>query len=511
MNIFKNTGIQCFAVQHDSLYRIRKHGKPKLRQSALKLYLFLCYRTSRDEVELDANEVYKHTGLTKNTLTRARAELNRLQLINAVLQAGQGATHTYTVVNLKTGKPFDPKATEGAAYFQVPTIVLFIDALIQDTKASSLVYTSLLAEANRLSTPQLNLPSKKLATLSSLTPETLRNVLPLLVSTDPSLLKITEHKVEILDPYTGGSLTGDPAQKEMIFWHLSKEGKRLSVNELITPENLIVYYTAELPDLVPGLEQQDVRCPFHPDSTPSMSVNLKDGIWCCHACQIGGGMLHFEMKKLDTEDPAEAWRSVCTRFGVQFLGKKRGAVVSEHVYKDENGHLTTKLRRYEDGSGRWYTFIGGKWRLGLYGRNRIPYNLPDLRRANVVIVTEGEKKADLLGYLGLRDQDGNPVAVTCTGSANSWRTELVEYFRNKKVLVFRDSDEPGKRYANAVAGSLKHAGIPCAVVDFEAYGNDVRDFLSTHNRTEELIDYVSSEWLETTEKESAMVNSDSEI
>lgn len=242
-----------------------------------------------------------------------------------------------------------------------------------------------------------------------------------------------------------------------------------------------------------------------------MSVNLEKGVWQCHACEKGGGILHFEMKKLDTENKAEAWQSICARFGVRFLGKPRGAMTHEHVYRDEEGHPITKLRRYEDGSGRWYTFIGDKWKIGLYGSNRIPYNLPDVLGANVVIVTEGEKKADLLGALGLRDQNGNPIAVTCTGSANSWRPELVEYFHNKKVLVFRDSDDPGKRYANAVAGSLRHAGISCSVVEFEAYGNDVRDFLSTHKRTEELLDYVNSEWLEAPEKESATINADNEI
>ena len=79
------------------------------------------------------------------------------------------------------------------------------------------------------------------------------------------------------------------------------------------------------------------------------------------------------------------------------------------------------------------------------------------------------------------------------------------------MLVFRDSDDPGKRYANAFAGSLRHAGIPCSVAEFEAYGNDVRDFLSTHKRTEELLDYLNSEWLEAPEKESATINADNEI
>src|SRR2546423_1682814 len=91
--------------------------------------------------------------------------------------------------------------------------------------------------------------------------------------------------------------------------------------------------------------------------------------------------------------------SICARFGVQFLGKQRGTVVSEHIYRDEDNHPVSRLRRYEDGSGRWYYFVGGKWKLGLGGRKRIPYNLPNLRAADVVIITEGEKKADIVSFL----------------------------------------------------------------------------------------------------------------
>jgi 5S rRNA maturation endonuclease (ribonuclease M5) len=284
-------------------------------------------------------------------------------------------------------------------------------------------------------------------------------------------MKMIEQKLEILDPYTGGSLSGAGGGNDEAFWHLSKWKKRVAVHELLTPENFIIYYTEELPDLVPGLAQQDVRCPFHSDSDPSMSVNLDEGTWFCHACGVGGGMRDFEMKKLDTESKSEAWRAICARFGVRFLGRQRRALTDEHVYKDDDGHSVSKLRRYEDGSGCWYYSVGGKWKLGRGGRKRIPYNLPDLRKVDVVIITEGERKADILRNMVLFDANKNPVAVTCTGSWNSWKPELVEYFRNKRVLVFRDSDEPGQRYAETVTGSLQHAGIPVDVVEFSRYGN----------------------------------------
>src|SRR5580698_10515432 len=147
MNIFKSTGIACFTVQHEGLNRIRKQGKPKLKQSALKLYLFLCSR--KGGVEADAEAVFKRTGLTKNVLTRARTELIRLNMINAVFERGQGRTYECTVLNLQNGRPFDTTDNDGAAYCQVPGVVLFSSAFLQDRKVSSLVYASVLAECNR--------------------------------------------------------------------------------------------------------------------------------------------------------------------------------------------------------------------------------------------------------------------------------------------------------------------------------------------------------------------------
>ena len=510
MNIFKNKGIACFVVQHEGLSRIREHGRPKLRQSILKLYLFLCYRASGGAAEPNPKEVFQRTGLTKNPLTRARTELVRLKLIDAALELGQGGTYSYTILNLRNAQPFDPKAIDGSAYFQVPTVTLFIDALMRDNKVSSLVYLSVLAEGNRFSTPLLNFRPKKLAALSCVTPETLRSALPILISGDAPLMTMIDQKVEILDPYTGGSLSEAGGGKDEAFWHLSKGKKRVAVQELLTPENFVLYYTEELPDLVPGRAQQDVRCPFHSDSDPSMSVNLDDGTWFCHACVVGGGMRDFEMKKLDTENKAEAWRAICARFGVRFLGRQRRTMTDEHVYKDDDGHSVSKLRRYEDGSGCWYYSVGGKWKLGRGGRKRIPYNLPDLRKAAVVIITEGERKADILRQMPLFDDNKHPVAVTCTGSWNSWKPELVEYFRNKRVLVFRDSDEKGQRYADTVAGSLKHAGIPVDVVEFSRYGKDVRDFMRNHN-LEELVDYVGSDWLEKSAEQTVTVHPFDEI
>jgi DNA primase len=60
-------------------------------------------------------------------------------------------------------------------------------------------------------------------------------------------------------------------------------------------------------------------CPFHDDHVESMSVDLKDGswVWYCHKCDIGGNIIHYEMRKHGLEK-GEAINKLANRFGLKF-------------------------------------------------------------------------------------------------------------------------------------------------------------------------------------------------
>ena len=42
-----------------------------------------------------------------------------------------------------------------------------------------------------------------------------------------------------------------------------------------------------------GARQGNVRCPFHDDHTPSLSVNLDECVFKCHGCHVKGGLTQF--------------------------------------------------------------------------------------------------------------------------------------------------------------------------------------------------------------------------
>ena len=66
--------------------------------------------------------------------------------------------------------------------------------------------------------------------------------------------------------------------------------------DIIILKNPIREYLENHGVSVPAGSQVLVKCPFHDDKTPSMSVNTKDGIWNCFSCGIGGSVIDLEMR-----------------------------------------------------------------------------------------------------------------------------------------------------------------------------------------------------------------------
>lgn len=51
----------------------------------------------------------------------------------------------------------------------------------------------------------------------------------------------------------------------------------------------IPYYSKQFPNLKVKGKWANLRCCFHsPDSTPSLSINMIDGHFICHACNVKG-------------------------------------------------------------------------------------------------------------------------------------------------------------------------------------------------------------------------------
>ena len=125
------------------------------------------------------------------------------------------------------------------------------------------------------------------------------------------------------------------------------------------------YFETRLGSSLPARKEVNIKCRFHDDLTASMSVNLEQGTWFCHACNVGGGILEFE-RKLKGKGNAECWTTINPTIG-RLDGKasksKYGQIGAVYDYHDAADTLVYQSVRYAepkdfrqrrpDGKGGW--------------------------------------------------------------------------------------------------------------------------------------------------------------
>ena len=293
------------------------------------------------------------------------------------------------------------------------------------------------------------------------------------------------------------------------------------------------FYRAEVGDLKPGADgNQQAVCPFHKDSTPSLSVNLNNGLFNCFACGASGDVFAFYQKRHNVNFK-EALQELARLAGVPSNGngegksKARGRIVKIYDYPDETGKLTLQVCRIEpgrnnkskdfsqrrpDGAGGWIWGLSA----GEYGRRAnqqdwykvkegqsydatknfpackpILYQLPALINTETIAVCEGEKDCDALVALGF-------TATTNPGGASKWRKTYNKHFQGKQVVILSDNDEPGRTHAQDVARHLHGVAAVVKVVDLPGLPEkgDVSDWIKAGGTFEQLSCLVKAaiEW-----------------
>jgi hypothetical protein len=231
------------------------------------------------------------------------------------------------------------------------------------------------------------------------------------------------------------------------------------------------------------IDKRDIlcRCPAHDDYSPSLHLREDDQ-----------GLLVHCFAGCSPSDIAECLEDEAPRMSKPKLiptPRDRGAVVAKYDYCNTEGEVVYRKLRLNpksfefrrpvvvpartEGPVQHSEYVS--WRLGLKDRDGsylvapIPYNLPSLIDAADVWLVDGEKDTDRL------TADG--VVATCSpyGMAR-WRPEWDEFFRDKRVTVVADRDDPGYKAAAEVAARID--GIAASVRVVEAIeGKDAFDHL----------------------------------
>ncbi len=225
--------------------------------------------------------------------------------------------------------------------------------------------------------------------------------------------------------------------------------------------DFLKFYKERIPSLrINGKPEAVGLCCFHPDKTPSLSVNIETGLYHCFSCGARGDVFTFH-QETNSVDFHTALKELAAIAGVVDTSKPK--VVATFKYVDMGGNLLYTKERIEPGkNGRPKEFLFKH--AGVYGRGCDPvlYRLPEVLKSETVYIVEGEAKADLLSSWGL------PATCLDAGANSPVKDEHIEILQGKKqVFILPDNDTPGMGYAMKFANALQDKVDTLKVVELQ--------------------------------------------
>jgi putative DNA primase/helicase len=207
------------------------------------------------------------------------------------------------------------------------------------------------------------------------------------------------------------------------------------------------------------------------------AVNTKKGVFNCRCCGAKGDVIRL-VQFLDGTD----FNAACTTLTGQPPPKANGKrnskdaaeklriiVVATFEYRDRDGNVLFAVDRieFQKRDGGFVLKDGkrdkvfrqrrpdpnhpGKWLPNVTGVPVVPYRLPQLLEAiaagRLVLIVEGEAKADLLW-------SWNVAATCCSGGAKKWKPEHSEFLSGADIVLLPDNDNVGWEHANKVGATL---------------------------------------------------------
>lgn len=243
-----------------------------------------------------------------------------------------------------------------------------------------------------------------------------------------------------------------------------------------------VFYSHYLPGLNPtGKKNVNVRCCFHEDRTPSLSLDFVDGLYNCYGCGAKGNVVQF-IEQLYNLEYKEAVKKIEADFGLNgdLTKKSSEQSVKKAKITDQSIDILHKQLANEFRLTEIYYRYGlneetvKKYRLGYQNDKYViplpfedgytlkehkglqtkgskamlyPVSVLEDKTHSFVVVTEGEFKALLL------NQHGIP-AVCGTAGAGTWKGEWSVMLAGRSVFLAYDNDEAGTEGARKAAVSL---------------------------------------------------------
>lgn len=215
-----------------------------------------------------------------------------------------------------------------------------------------------------------------------------------------------------------------------------------------------------------------------------VSIDLERQVWNCHDCEKGGSVIDWVMMEHGIQAkeamerlggangharPQNAPQATQRANGTASTIKPK--IVKTYDYTDADGALVFQVVRLEPKDFRQrHKDEVGAWVWNLQGVQRVLFNLPRVKTADVVFVCEGEKDCDTIASMGL-------VATTNCGGAKNWLPEYTAYFRGKEVVLLPDNDKAGQDHLEVLKTALGKVAKSMRIVQMPEGIKDVSDFV----------------------------------
>lgn len=222
------------------------------------------------------------------------------------------------------------------------------------------------------------------------------------------------------------------------------------------------------------------RCPAHDDSNPSLSLTFRDGKLLVH-CHAG-----CTQDNVLTALRARGLWSSSSRPGDH--PPEWGVIVETYEYVDEQGRSLYQVCRFVPKTFRpRRPCAGGNWRWGYGQVRRVLYRLPEVLKATIVFVTEGEKDAERLRDYGF-------IATTNAGGADAeWLPDYTAALRGREVILVPDNDPPGRLRVLRIARALWRDAARLSILELPG-AKDVSEWFDMGRSELELIHSLEAEY-----------------
>ena len=493
--------------------------------NALAVLLTL-YETAKNRKATDKQEfaslvisqkrLIERTGYSKNVITKAVRELEAASFIRASAgdrrKYGEFGVNRYVLCDPQTSEPL--RVVPGLrllygnaiSYFNLPVCIVQESvphwSIAKLTGSELVLYVALVYCANRKGQSELAIVPSDLRRLCHLSQPTFKKAIAELQQR--GLILADETTQVLCDPYTGEPLhkfTGDSEDDPSNYYERMGDriGKRANLNlEAEETERWILACLSPDAFIVPqGNGDFKICCPFHKDDNPSCSVSPRKRCFYCFGCKAKGTLTTLVMK-VNGVSKREAIQKKANVAGLELeFHDKDYKAEAKYDYYNAAGKLEKQVVRFPGKKFAQRRFGPGGWIWNVRDVKPLLYNLLRMKLAQTVCITEGEKDADRITNLGLRDVNGSEIVATTSGGADSWVDSLAQSLQHKRVIVMPDADEAGQKYAKQVVESLKKLNIEHRVITFNDVGaKDVSEFLDSGHTNDEILERIGADWVQ---------------